>query len=198
MRLSGLAAGYVEKSGSPQSEAWKQWENHFRKLDPRLDAAIEEALGDLRSDEKILEEILAQASWQAGDAERGRKLFGDRQCISCHSIGGKGQRVGPDLTGLGKRFSARDILEAILLPGKTVAPQFQTELFLLKNGEPLEGISVYDSRAAILVQKRDGSFARVSQDQIRSREKQSLSLMPAGLLDGLSSEAIVDLVTYLR
>src|SRR5262249_30249477 len=42
-----------------------------------------------------------------GDVERGRKLFFEVQgvqCKNCHRIGGKGQEVGPDLDGIGKKY----------------------------------------------------------------------------------------------
>lgn len=32
-----------------------------------------------------------------GTPERGAKVFADKQCASCHAVGGKGPRVGPDL-----------------------------------------------------------------------------------------------------
>ncbi|MFQ5899012.1 MAG: c-type cytochrome [Candidatus Methylomirabilia bacterium] len=35
-----------------------------------------------------------------GTPERGQKLFGEKRCTICHSVGGKGGKVGPDL-GLG-------------------------------------------------------------------------------------------------
>src|SRR5262249_57226089 len=37
-----------------------------------------------------------------GDATRGRSIFeGKGQCQSCHSVGGVGSRVGPNLTDIG-------------------------------------------------------------------------------------------------
>jgi mono/diheme cytochrome c family protein len=32
-----------------------------------------------------------------GTPERGRKLFADRKCATCHAVGGRGGRIGPDL-----------------------------------------------------------------------------------------------------
>ena len=37
-----------------------------------------------------------------GEAERGKKLFQERGCAACHSIG-KGKITGPDLLGVTKR-----------------------------------------------------------------------------------------------
>jgi len=40
-----------------------------------------------------------------GRPELGRELFVEKKCIQCHSVGGVGGRVGPDLVGLGVRRS---------------------------------------------------------------------------------------------
>ena len=40
-----------------------------------------------------------------GTPERGEKLFAERQCVACHSVGGKGAKVGPDLGGSGHHVS---------------------------------------------------------------------------------------------
>ncbi len=49
-----------------------------------------------------------QVSVMPGRANEGRALFGQRQCIKCHTIQGSGGNVGPDL---GKRGLYRDLFE---------------------------------------------------------------------------------------
>ena len=40
-----------------------------------------------------------------GTPERGEKLFAERHCVACHSVGGKGGKVGPDLGHAGHHVS---------------------------------------------------------------------------------------------
>jgi mono/diheme cytochrome c family protein len=40
-----------------------------------------------------------------GTPERGRTLFAEKKCASCHAVGGKGPRVGPDLGRQGHHVS---------------------------------------------------------------------------------------------
>lgn len=40
-----------------------------------------------------------------GTPERGRKLFGEKRCIVCHSVGGEGGKVGPELGRPGHHVS---------------------------------------------------------------------------------------------
>lgn len=171
-----------------------------RLADTREDLApdVEELLEEARSDELRLEAIVAQAAWKDGDPTRGRDIFSRLGCGSCHSLRGSGQRLGPDLDGIAKRFSPVEILEAILLPNKVVAPRYRAESITLVDGEQIIGLAVYDSRAAILLRTREASFRRLASRAIARRIPLSVSLMPTGLLDGVSVPEISDLVAFLQ
>src|SRR5262249_33771761 len=88
---------------------------------------------------KAEHEKLTQAALsRAGDPERGRKLFFDADkslCIKCHRLGDQGERVGPELTGIGSRFSRIYVVEAILEPSRTIAPSYGSVRLSLKNGK---------------------------------------------------------------
>src|SRR5262249_29234600 len=66
---------------------------------------------------------------QSGDAKSGGKVFFDAEkslCVKCHRVGDRGERVGPELTGIGARFGRAYLVESILEPGRTVVPGFAT------------------------------------------------------------------------
>jgi mono/diheme cytochrome c family protein len=46
----------------------------------------------------------------------GHQLFVEKNCISCHAIGGIGSKVGPDLLGVTKRHSAEWLDEQLVNP----------------------------------------------------------------------------------
>jgi mono/diheme cytochrome c family protein len=48
-----------------------------------------------------------------GRAEAGRQLFAEKRCAECHSVGGAGGKVGPDLVELGVRRSPIDFAAAL-------------------------------------------------------------------------------------
>jgi cytochrome c551/c552 len=48
-----------------------------------------------------------------GDAEEGRVLFTEKGCIECHSVGGIGGRVGPDLAKRGARWGLTEFAAAM-------------------------------------------------------------------------------------
>lgn len=61
-------------------------------------------------------------------ADVGERLFREKGCIGCHSVSGRGGRVGPELSEAGMRHDADWILQHFLDPQKvspnTVMPKF--------------------------------------------------------------------------
>src|SRR5205823_572209 len=43
---------------------------------------------------------------------QGKAVFEAAQCAACHRFAGDGGATGPDLSGVGNRFSAADVLES--------------------------------------------------------------------------------------
>ncbi|MEP7308938.1 MAG: c-type cytochrome [Acidobacteriota bacterium] len=63
----------------------------------------------------------AQAAGRSGVAERGRTTFEGRgQCLSCHSVNGRGGRVGPDLNDIGRARAAAALERSIVDPDAEV------------------------------------------------------------------------------
>src|SRR5205085_10884861 len=63
------------------------------------------------------ERLARAALFRAANPEHGRQIFFNAEkslCVKCHRVGDQGERVGPELTGLGNRFSKVYIIESIL------------------------------------------------------------------------------------
>ncbi|MFA9477389.1 cytochrome b N-terminal domain-containing protein [Phycisphaerales bacterium AB-hyl4] len=74
------------------------------------------------------------------DAERGRQLFGQYGCNSCHAVAGDGPRIGPDLARIGRTYSRAEFANWILNPAEDVAmPSYEGRL----DDEELEQIIDY-------------------------------------------------------
>ena len=191
-RLSGTVADFEAESKSSQRKAFETW----RALYPGDDADVAAALGKAEAFDERFAALVAKEGM--GDAKRGAVVFRSANCASCHTSGSQGGRFGPDLSGLGQRFSRTKTLEAIYFPDREVADRYRTRLFVLNDGKLLEGLSVYNSPAATLVRTRDGGLHRLDSAEIAQTSQSAGSFMPAGLLDGLTAEQIEDLVAYLR
>jgi len=75
-------------------------------------------------DWNINELSAAMQGLPTGDAKNGARVFGQALCIQCHRVAGKGGSLGPDLTAAARRFSERDLLEAIVDPMKDRTDQY--------------------------------------------------------------------------
>ncbi len=132
---------------------------------------------------------------------RGRQAFNDAQCILCHRFGNGGGSVGPDLTAVASRFSARDMLESLLAPSKVVSEQYQNITVTKKNGEELTGRLVEeadDKLVLVLNPLAPDNKTVVSRKELARREASKISPMPEGLANSLTREEILDLIAYLQ
>jgi putative heme-binding domain-containing protein len=136
--------------------------------------------------------------------EEGSKLFDQALCSRCHRVGTQGFAVGPDITQVGGRFGARDILEAILDPSKAVAENYQTHVLTLTDGKVLAGMIVpqldYRARALLLAPNPlDASKTiEVAKGKLKSHERSAVSLMPPGLVNTLTRKEVLTLVAWLQ
>lgn len=133
----------------------------------------------------------------AGTAEAGRPIF-EKQCASCHRFGEMGQDVGPDLTTIASRFKKKDVLESILWPSKVISDQYQSEMFELSDGTVVTGVIVRETAIAVMVRTATNPEKPVSvpKGKIATRAPSTVSLMPEGLLDGLSHAEIASLLAF--
>jgi putative heme-binding domain-containing protein len=153
-----------------------------------------------RSSTADQEQLVQAALARTGDAERGRKLFFDVarvQCSKCHRIGDAGERIGPELTGIGSRFSRIHIVESILEPSRTVTPGFQTLAVALRDGRVLSGIKVAETDNTLTLGDNQGQKHELAKLQIEEQTVQSQSTMPDGLVKQLSPDEFVDLIGFL-
>ncbi len=134
------------------------------------------------------------------DAKRGRAMYVAAACIRCHRFAGEGGMVGPDLTGVARRFSVRDTLEAVVDPSKTIPHQFQASVILTTNGKVVVGEIVNLSAKGMSVRTdalSPSALTIIKHDDVDEITPSKTSMMPEGLLETLSHEEIVELLAYL-
>ena len=133
-----------------------------------------------------------------GSAEKGREVFEQAFCGTCHRVGEIGQNAGPDLTDVGRRFRRLDVLDAILYPSRTISDQWAAVEFVTRDRQAIIGTVRADTGDAIVVRTVGGDDLRLSKAEIVSRTPSSVSAMPEGLLNGLTLQQIRDLLTFLE
>jgi putative membrane-bound dehydrogenase-like protein len=137
----------------------------------------------------------------AGDAERGRKLFGDLKglaCIKCHAIGGEGGKVGPDLAGIGLKYKREDLMTSILEPSKVIAQGYETIVVVTNKGVTITGVFKGETADAVNLMDAEGKAHSILKKDIDERNFSPLSTMPNGLSDGMTLQDFADLLAFLE
>jgi putative heme-binding domain-containing protein len=149
-----------------------------------------------------LDELLpaVEARRTGRDFTRGRALFGATDCFRCHRMAGEGGAVGPDLTSVGSRFSARELLASILDPSETVSDQYERTVITTTDDRVTLGTIVNHHGNTMEVRTdmfRPGEITRIDRRLVQSIEPSSVSAMPEGLLGLLTEDEVADLVAYV-
>jgi putative heme-binding domain-containing protein len=134
---------------------------------------------------------------KGGNWERGRRVFFSDQaaCGKCHTVGGEGGSIGPDLSNLPQRDYA-SVLRDITEPSFAINPDYITQVITLKDGRTLTG-SVRTEGNQLHVGDSQGKVFTVRRDQVETMATSPLSVMPEGVPKQLGPEKMKDLLTFL-
>jgi putative membrane-bound dehydrogenase-like protein len=154
--------------------------------------------GDALAQRGHLEEMLA--ALKGGDVRRGQAVFNDAKvaCVSCHSMGYLGGKVGPDLTTIGQIRTEMDLLESILYPSASFVRSYEPVIVKTKDGEPHTGILRGDNEQGILLVSGPNLEERIARAEIEDMRPGAVSIMPAGLESQLSKQDLADLLAFLK
>jgi putative heme-binding domain-containing protein len=131
-----------------------------------------------------------------GDPYKGEPIFMQR-CAPCHTLFYKGGHIGPNLSDY-QRQDVAALLHNILEPSAEIREGFENYTVRTKDGRTLSGVLVDDDPSIIVIRGTDGQDTRVPHDQVKSMKKSPLSLMPEGLLLGMTDQELRDFFAYLR
>jgi len=136
---------------------------------------------------------------KSGDPARGERVYrrAELGCVLCHSIGGVGGKVGPDMTSLGAAAPADYLVESVLLPNAKIKEGFHGINVETKDDLEYSGILVRETGQEVVLRNAQNQEVSVAKSNIRKRANASQSLMPAGLLDTLPESDRNDLVAFL-
>ena len=155
-------------------------------VSPAADAAF------FRINAFLTKEALASAN-----AQRGKEVF-NQTCFGCHRLHGEGGTIGPDLTAL-NRSDLDYLLENIITPSAVVADEYKMSMVVTDDGQVFSGVvSGEDAREIEMRAANSEEVLLTPKSQVTDVEQTELSMMPEGLLDHLSNEEVIDLISYLQ
>ncbi|HEY1603884.1 MAG TPA: c-type cytochrome [Pirellulales bacterium] len=144
--------------------------------------------------------LVTPSTLKERDFDRGRSLFAATRCFACHRFSEEGGGLGPDLSSVAGRFSARDLLESIVLPSKVISDQYEAVTIATSDGRVVTG-RIVNLNGDDLMLSPDmfdpNHMTRVKRSEIEEITRSPVSLMPEGLLNTLKDDEVLDLMAYL-
>jgi putative heme-binding domain-containing protein len=135
----------------------------------------------------------------SGNAANGETLFHakDLKCAQCHKVGDKGVNVGPELTQIAKTRTRAELLESLLEPSRRVEAQYAAYLVKTADGRALTGLLVKRDAQGVVLKDAEGKEHKLPADDVEAVQPSRVSLMPDGLLAGLTPQEAADLLEFL-
>jgi len=164
---------------------------------------LPESIGALKSKHPTSKaDWLAQLNrGRAADAEAGRRLFYHANgpgCARCHTVNGRGGRVGPDLSRIVESMNRIQLIQSILEPSSEIAPQFVSWAFETASGKVHTGMLVHENEGKTVIGDAEGKTIELKTIDIVQRVPQTKSVMPDKLPDLMTLQEFRDLVAFLE
>ena len=156
---------------------------------PHRQWELEEAVG-----------VLDSGGLEHRSFEVGKNMYAAARCATCHSMQGEGGIIGPNLTQLGTRFSAEDMITAIVKPDEAISDQYASTVFYLENGQTLVGrLNKQDEEKYYVSQNpfAPDVIREVPKAEVSETKRATVSMMPPNLINPLNENELRDLIAYL-
>ncbi len=143
-----------------------------------------------------IERLRTLLAGKTGDPYKGEATFMQR-CAACHTLFFKGGKIGPNLTPY-QRDDLGTMLVSIVDPSAEIREGFANQLVTTTDGRTLSGFIASQDSSVMVLRGLDGQDVSLPRSGIREVKAAPASIMPEGLLTGLSDQELRDFFAYLR
>ena len=131
----------------------------------------------------------------SGNVSAGKEIFANR-CATCHRLFGEGAEIGPELTGYDRK-NINEMLINIVDPSAYIREGYVMYHIKTKDKRSIIGTMKSQHGSTLVIQPFNGEGITLDKEQIEEMVEQKVSLMPEGLLNGLSDQEVRDLIAYI-
>ena len=144
--------------------------------------------------QKVLDELkhLTEAK---GDAAAGKVVF-KNQCAKCHTHGGEGAKIGPDLTGMAVH-PKHELLVHLIDPSRSVEGNFRVYSVRTVDGIVINGLLASETKTSIELIDSEAKKHVVQREDIETLKASTKSLMPDGFEKDVKPADIANLLEFL-
>lgn len=195
--LEAVKAGSFDKKHLSSLQIRQMRNLNHADINALLDATwgkVNESSAAAKASIAKLKKAYESAPLWAFNAKSGEQTF-QQLCAVCHSMGGVGGKLGPDLAG-SWRNGLDYFLENIIDPNAVVGDNFQLHVLTKKDGSVVSGVIEQETDTAITARTVTESVV-ISKSDLKERQKTPVSLMPPGLLEALPERKALELLKYL-
>ena len=133
-----------------------------------------------------------------GNGANGEAIFWGRgHCADCHAVGRKGNRIGPDLSAVGRQRSSSFLLESLTREGPSLLPAYEGVTVETRDGRSITGIVKALDDFSVVFTDFKGQVYSFDRAALKSVTRRKRSLMPSYAKELTDSERN-DLVAWLQ
>jgi putative heme-binding domain-containing protein len=140
--------------------------------------------------------------YMEGDPEEGKTLFWDLQskagCAKCHSVDGKGGKVGPDLTSVSGTRTLPYIVESVVKPSAVIVSGYSPILILTNDGERISGTNKEETDEHFMIGLANGEVKKIMKSDVKKFKIMKKSIMPGNFSEVLSIDDFHNLMAYVQ
>jgi cytochrome c oxidase cbb3-type subunit III len=134
----------------------------------------------------------------SGKRDNGEQLYWKKgQCGTCHTVAGRGKRMGPDLTEVGRQRSAAYLRESVVNPGADITPGYQMITVVTKKGKRIVGAQRALDDFSVQFMDAAENYYSFQKSDLSSVRQEYKSLMPDTYGKLFSESELNDLVAYM-
>jgi quinoprotein glucose dehydrogenase len=117
-------------------------------------------------------------------------------CGGCHAVNGKGGRLGPELSRIGRERSLAFLRESILTPNSDLRAEYATITVVRRDGTKIAGVGSLDN-FTVQITDMAGNYYSFLRSDLASCARELKSPMPDNYSRTLKPGEIDDLIAYL-
>ena len=194
--LGVLEAGRASPQVLQDRDVQSRWDRLGIAGAPERIAALLKGIPPADSQMKqLLDERLNAFAKSSRNVAHGAEVFA-QHCAACHTLEGRGTRVGPALDGVGKRGLER-VIEDVLDPNRNVDPAYRRTTLARTDGRVAEGLLLREDAGVLVLADSQGRELRVPRNEVAERNLSPLPLMPSDFAARIPEPDFHDLVAFL-
>jgi putative heme-binding domain-containing protein len=126
----------------------------------------------------------------------GKEVF-NTHCIQCHQMDMLGIQIGPNLTHISSKLDKSGLYEAIVYPNSSIVFGYEAFNIEMKDENRYYGFLLSENENNLTIKDLAGKQIVLKKSEVKSKVKETKSLMPAAKSLNISPQELADLLAYL-